>query len=324
MSRRQFLAIILALLLLLLAVLVYLYLSLVRPPGSEGPAKVAGITHIKSIYGYGTSKKSQLNKPIGIGVDSEDRIIVADSGNERVLVFNSNGGYVGKLGKNGMDKGKYKHPTGIGVGPNDDIYVCDDARQMVLVYNKDFKFKTEIPEMQPIDVFVKGTKIYVAAWSHISIYSSKNYKLIDKWGKRGKRHGEFDFPHGIVVLKNNVVVVSDGNNMRLQALLNSSGDTAWVVGKPPKDLKDTNREFGLPAGMTLDKDENIYVCDPLRSTIHVFNKDGKRLAELGEIGNKDGQFYYPSDIAYLGGNEFAITDTNNDRVQIVRISFKEK
>ncbi len=112
--------------------------------------------------------------------------------------------------------------------------------------------------------------------------------------------------------------------MRIQALLNSKGDAAWVIGKPPKDIRDVNREFGLPAGMTLDKSQNIFVCDPLRSTVHVFNQDGKRLAELGEIGNKDGQFYFPSDIAYLDGNEFALTDTNNDRVQIVRISYSAK
>lgn len=324
MKRRQFLAIVLILLFLLLAVLVYLYLSLVRPPDVKGPAQVEGITSVKSIYGFGTTKKTQLSKPIGVGYDSKGRIFVSDTGNERVLIFNNQGGYVGRLGKSGTNKGGIKRPTGIDVGPDDRVYVCDNERYVVLVFDKNHHFVTEIAEMQPTDVYVKGSKIYIATWSHVSIYSTKNYRLIDRWGKRGKKIGEFDFPHGIVVLKNNVVVVSDGNNMRIQALLNSKGDAAWVVGKPPKDLKDANREFGLPAGMTLDEDENIYVCDPLRSSIHIFNKDGKRLAELGEIGNREGQFYYLSDIVYMGGNEFAVTDTNNDRVQILRISFSAK
>lgn len=321
MRRRQFLVIVLILLLLLLAVLLYLYLSIVNPTVIvSGPAKVSGITHINSIYGYGTSKETQLSKPIGIGVDSKGKIFVADTGNERVLIFNDEGDYIGKLGKTGMKRGRIKQPTGIHVGPNDNVYVCDATRHVVLVFDKNLRFKTEIPEMSPTDVYVKDNKIYVLTWSHISIYSAKNYRFVDRWGRRGKKIGQFDFPHGIAVLKNNIVVVSDGNNMRLQALLNSKGDAAWVVGKPPKDIRDANREFGLPAGMALDEQENIYICDPLRSTIHIFNKDGKKLAELGEIGNKDGQFYFPSDIAYMGENTFALTDTNNDRVQIVRIS----
>jgi len=325
MHRRQFLVIVLILLLLALGVLVYLYLTLVNPISIvSGPAKVPGITYVTSVYGYGNSDETQLRRPIGIGVDSKGRLFVADTGNGRVLIFDNDGDYVGQVGKSGMERGRIKQPTGLEVGPNDDIYVCDTARHMVLIFDKNQRFKTEIPEMSPTDVYVKDNKIYILTWSHISIYSAKNYRFIDRWGKRGKKIGQFDFPHGIAILKNNIYVVSDGNNMRLQALLNGRGDTAWVVGKPPKDIKDPNREFGLPAGLTVDEEENIYVCDPLRSTIHVFNKTGKRLAELGEVGNKEGQFYYLSDITYMGDNTFAITDTNNDRVQILRISFEAK
>ncbi|MFZ3063151.1 MAG: 6-bladed beta-propeller, partial [Actinomycetota bacterium] len=63
----------------------------------------------------------------------------------------------------------------------------------------------------------------------------------------------------------------------------------------------------------------IYVMDPFHSSVQIFNDKGKKLTELGEFGTKEGQFNYPSDIVYMGNRLFAITDTYNNRVQIVRI-----
>ena len=49
-------------------------------------------------------------------------------------------------------------------------------------------------------------------------------------------------------------------------------------------------------------------------------KDGKFLAKYGAYGEKDGQFSYPSSIAYDPQRDwFAVADSSNSRVQIVRI-----
>lgn len=214
-----------------------------------------------------------------------------------------------------------QYPEGVDVDSDGNIYVTDTTLHKVLVFGADLKFKKEVAEMYPLAVYVKGNRVYIATSFNISI-RNKDLKQIDRWGKRGREVGQFDFPHGIAVLKNNTVVVSDANNMRLQALLNSKGDAAWVVGNPPKSMSDPNRAFGLPGGLTIDEDENIYVMDPFHGSVQIFNNKGKKLAELGAFGSKEGEFNYPSDIAYLGNRLFAITDTYNNRVQIVRITIR--
>lgn len=320
MRRRRLLIAAIVVLLLLLGGLIYLYISITKPSLLVAPS-VKGLTYIRSIYGFGPDEKSQLKSPLGIGADKQGRIFVADSQHNRVLIFNVNGSYVGRLGKYGTRRGEMKHPEGVDVDSDGNIYVTDTALHKVLVFKPGLTFKTEVAEMYPLAVYVKGNRVYIATASDVSI-RNKDLKQIDRWGSRGREIGQFDFPHGIAVLENNTVVVSDANNMRLQALLNSKGDAAWVVGAPPKSMSDPNRLFGLPGGLTVDEDENIYVMDPFHSSVQIFNDKGKKLAEVGEFGTKEGQFNYPSDIAYLGNRLFAITDTYNNRVQIVRISLR--
>lgn len=311
--------VVLIILLAILGGLVFLYLRLNEPADVPGRSEVKGITWIRSIYGFGKKPKELLNSPVGVGVDSRGRIFAADGQNGRVLVFTKEGGYVGQLGKPGLTRGKISYPQGIDVGPDDEIYVTDTKRQVLMVFGPDLQFRDEIHGQEPLAVWATSDKVYLASMAHIVILD-KNLKVLEKWGRRGKAVGDFDFPHGIAVLRNGVVVVSDGNNMRIQALINGKGDAAWVYGSPPESVFTRSRAFGLPAGMALDSNQNIYVMDPLRSSVHAFNDKGKLLGEYGDIGQEDGQFNYPSDIAYLGGDEFVISDTFNNRLQIVRIT----
>lgn len=311
--------IVLVILLAILGVLFYLFLKLNEPPQTAAKVQTKGITWIRSIYGFGKKADQLMKSPTGIGADSRGRIFVADGQNRRVLIFNGAGQYLGRLGSPGMGKGQIAYPQGVDVGPDGTIYVTDTKRNVLMVFGADLKFKDETHGETPLAVSAADSKVFLATMAHI-VVMDKNLKVLEKWGRRGRAIGNFDFPHGIGVLKNGVVVVSDGNNMRLQALLNGKGQAVWVVGAPPESVFTRTRAFGLPSGLTLDDDQNIYVMDPLRSTVHVFNDKGKKLGEYGDMGQEEGQFYYPSDITYLGGDEFAISDTFNNRVDIVRIT----
>lgn len=321
-SRNLVLTAILLLLLALLAVLLYFFLALIRPKAPVVSTKVEGIEHVASIYGFGASPADQLNGPIGVAADERGRIFVSDTQHHRVLIFNgkgqNKGDYLGELGKTGEEKGQIGRPEGVDVGPNGDIYVCDPKRGVVLVFDSGLNFKRELKEDNPLGVYAGKKKIYVACLDHISVYG-RNLEFLERWGKRGKKIGQFDAPHGIALLKNGNLVVADGNNMRLMAM-KGRDKVAWVVGSPPRQMFEKKRSFGLPGGIALDKDDYIYVADPMRHTIHIYSDKGKKIAEYGEMGEEDGKFYFPSDIAYIGGNTFVVSDTYNNRVQIVKIS----
>lgn len=319
MRQRNLLLIILIVLLIILGVLIYLYITLMQPTTIKAPS-VEGVDHQFTIYGF--SSKDIIKKPHGVAVDKKGNIYITDSDNGRVLVFNRRGRPLSKIGKKGSGTGELTFPLGITVAPNGDIYVCDKVQSKIVVYDSKGKLKKEIKEMMPLSPTIYKERLYVATYSHIVTYDLKG-NLITKWGTRGRNEGQFDFPGGVAVDRKGNVYVSDSNNTRVQAL-DRNGEAIWIVGRPPRTLSERKRKFGLPDGMAIDDKQRLYVIDAFRGTIHIFTDKGKKLAEIGEMGKEESQLYYPSDIAYAGGNRFVIADKYNNRVQVVKLSIPEK
>lgn len=311
--------IIILILLLLLGALFYYYILLLRPPRPiAAPPKIKGITHLFSIYGYGTKPEEQLKEPHGVAVDEDGKIYVADTGNHRILVFDRNGKFLAKFGKEGLHQGEMKNPLRIAVAPNGNIYVTVKNLNKIMIFDSRYKLIKEVKGAVPLSLTVARGRLYVTTYGHIAIFDLEG-NLLERWGKRGKAPGEFDFPSGIAVDKKGNVCVSDGNNMRLQAL-DRNGEVIWVVGKPPRSMYEQERKFSLPGGLVLDEKENLYLVDTFAGTIRIFTPRGKQLAELGDWGGKEGQLQYPDAIAYAGKNTFVVADTLNNRVQVFRIA----
>jgi hypothetical protein len=77
----------------------------------------------------------------------------------------------------------------------------------------------------------------------------------------------------------------------------------------------------LPSGLVWDNAGRIVMIDPFSFAMFVVDpKDGTIVKQYGGYGAQDGQFSYPAAIGYDKARDwFAIADTGNNRVQIVRI-----
>jgi outer membrane protein assembly factor BamB len=237
--------------------------------------------------------------------------------------MDGDGNYVQTIGVKGRGQGQLNSPSGLDVDGAGTLYVADPTHAKIVVFDKSGKSVKEIPVKYPLlpRVF-EDRRLYVATFDSIKVLSMPGFEQLTSWGQRGRGDTEFDFPNGLVVADGgDTVYVSDGNNMRLKKL-DKNGEKIWIVGQPPKDMNDSNRLFGLPSGMVL-VDGVLYVTDPLNGSIHLFRaKDGSEIGVVGESGTADGQFSYPSQIAWMGGRRFAVTEWGNDRVQIVEINAK--
>jgi len=78
---------------------------------------------------------------------------------------------------------------------------------------------------------------------------SKDGKLIKTWGKQGPGQGDFDMPHGLAFDSKGRLYVADRNNNRIQ-IFDQNGNYI-------SELK----QFGRPAGIFIDKHDNIFVAD---------------------------------------------------------------
>jgi DNA-binding beta-propeller fold protein YncE len=91
------------------------------------------------------------------------------------------------------------------------------------------------------------------------------------------------------------------------------GDEEFVAdfGRPG----DAPGQFIWPAGLALDRQENVYVTDEWLNRISIFDQEGNFLRDWGTAGSDDGEFNGPSGIAIDPQDVLYIVDSRNHRVQ---------
>jgi len=73
--------------------------------------------------------------PDSIAIDSNNFILVTDSGNNQVVIFDSFGNLVHKFGSEGSGDGEFLYPSGIAVNKNGDIYVTDFENKRIQIFS---------------------------------------------------------------------------------------------------------------------------------------------------------------------------------------------
>ncbi len=86
------------------------------------------------MFGRCGQGRGELNRPVGIAVDSSDIVYVSEEGNHRISVFTSEGGFVTSFGRYGVGPGEFECPLGLAVDNNGVVYVCDNINQCVQVF----------------------------------------------------------------------------------------------------------------------------------------------------------------------------------------------
>eukprot|EP01113_Clastostelium_recurvatum_P041245 TRINITY_DN6521_c0_g1_i1.p1 TRINITY_DN6521_c0_g1~~TRINITY_DN6521_c0_g1_i1.p1 ORF type:complete len:645 (+),score=120.01 TRINITY_DN6521_c0_g1_i1:59-1936(+) len=113
----------------------------------------------------GGSQEAQFHQPCGVAVNSHGHIIVADSDNHRIQVFDSlerGCQYLFRFGNRGTRDGEFNGPCAVAVDSYDNMYVCDLHNNRVQIFKSD------------------------GQW-------------IQTFGSEGDADGQFRFPHGIAV-----------------------------------------------------------------------------------------------------------------------------
>jgi DNA-binding beta-propeller fold protein YncE len=126
-------------------------------------------------------------------------------------------------------------------------------------------------------------------------------------GGVGISDGRFTIPRAIATNDDCIVVIDKSG--RLQKF-NSKGEfvSSWEL-----ELSGT----GFPTGVTLDDESNIWIADTHQHRVLVLDEEGNELVTFGEYGTGDGQFLYPTDIAFgSDGVVFVSEYGGNDRISV--------
>ncbi len=169
-----------------------------------------------------------LKRPCGVATDRNDRTIIADTGNDRVVVLGKDFGPVGVI--EGLRGGRLKRPHGVATDADNRIYVADTGNHCVKVYRHDGYY-----------LFTVGDH-----------------------ADAGSRAGELRSPEGVTVDRQGNIIVFDTGNKRVQ-IFDSRGR---YIMQFRRGAYATKKLSGDPADPKVVEDSGEIVLDhPVRGCL---------------------------------------------------------
>lgn len=225
----------------------------------------------------------QFTSPKQVWYDQTfDRLLIADTGNSRIQLFNASTG----IWFSNFGYGVFNNPMGVCTDSYGNIYIADTGNNRIMKCN--------------------AYGITVAVWGSYGTgngqFNMPTYITCDS--------------------KNNIYVVDRNNCRVQKFSSNGTFLGKWGTnnGTPlstnPLDNWGTNEgELFLPVGIACDANDRIYVTDSSNNRVNVYQSNGTFIESFGYFsGNSDG-FFSPQGIACYG-NKVYITDALLNRISI--------
>lgn len=239
------------------------------------PAPIVGITYVKTL-GRAGQGVAEFQRPLGLAIDEQNRIYIADAGNNRVQVIDETGGFIAEFGGRGWQRGEFDHPTDIALSFQRSyrhLYVADTGNNRVQYCNfidQIFYTLTETVDDTPLDQ-----------------------------------------PEGIGIGRNGEVYVVDTRNHRWIEF-NVAGVAVVARGSFGRGTE----QLWNPTDLAVDTRGNIYIVDAGNHLIKKYDFSGNPISTWGGEGGKLGQLREPKCIALDDWNYLYVTDSGNRRVQV--------
>ena len=229
----------------------------------------------------GTEGPGRLLKPLGIDINKDEEIFVADNTAKRIVVFDLNGKFLRTFG----NKQLLTRPVGIATDPlSNKVYVVDTGG---------------------ID----------SDNHHVLVFDGKTGQHLKTTGKRGRGKEEFNLPLQAATASDGTLYVVDGGNFRIQKI-SKDGKFVGTFGS----IGRRSGQFSRPKGIATDKDGNIYVVDTAFGNLQIFNANAELLLFIGERATSGGPGRYslPAGVDVDENGKIYIVDQFFRKVDIIR------
>ena len=276
-----------------------------------------------------------FRNPLGVFYDNHhDEILVADTGNHRVVILDGAEGYAKSafthwVRRAGVDKAILGEPRSIAVNSSSEIFIVDNLCEYVEVCDfrgtpltrislEEYMQPVEVSsgfDLKPVAVTVDPKdNLYIATSSSIYVFNN-DLQFQRQLGSKGYKSSEFIAIMSLWVDSAGKIFVTDGQGLGLRVLA-PDGEVLLAFGGHDAGFDN----FSLPYGVITDRRGYIWVSDSLRHITTIFDADGKFLDYIGSFGSKVGQFAYPSGVATDRDGKIAVLERVGARLQCFELA----
>ncbi|MDD5450560.1 MAG: NHL repeat-containing protein [Desulfovibrionales bacterium] len=247
---------------------------------------------------------------------AQNRLLVTDTGNNRLLFFGDSEGKFRFLSEFKSDK--MALPISAVETSRGTIIVIERGAQGIISYNP------ETGERRSI--FTDGFPDASSFWpTRLALDDKDNLYVVDQGNQRiyifdgnltYKLH--INPPEPTFTGFSAVAVAKDGNIVALEArrgivyLFDKEGKIIRQVSK----RGDLRGETEFPVDIAVDGQGRIYVLDSHRHQIVILDRNGNWQGEIGEKGWKEGKFIFPYRVEVASDYRLFIVDADNNRLQV--------
>jgi sugar lactone lactonase YvrE len=288
-------------------------LALAAVAAAPAPARAAGLKHERSVYQ--DEKESPLKAPEGVACTEKGAIVVADTGNGRLLTYTFKDGKL--AGGTPIRLAEATYPLRVQIDGKGNVLVLDGRTRRIVRVDPEGKFAGAVEwrgaagaaAMAPI-----AFKVDPAGNLHVLDISARRVLVAEGSGKVVReiplpKEGEF------------TDVAADAGGRIL--VVDSVGSRLWMAEKGGKEFKPIGAgmkdRVSFPIYLA-EESGKLYLVDQNGSGIVMLGVDGNFLGRELEMGSSDGTLYYPAQMCVNAEGLVVIADRNNNRVQVFSVS----
>lgn len=290
-----------------------------------------------------------LLEPRAVAVGPDGARVIADSGNDRIVILDANGNFVrafGSLcqfqannqgcvdpdgaGPLSLGDGQFDDPWGVAVDAAGTIYVADtwNGRIQVFDANGNFLrkwgvFNVTNGELGDANALYGPRGLAIDLEGNLLVTDTGNKRIIrfaadgqplQQVGGGGVIGGRFDEPASVAVSPvDGSVYVADTFNRRVQKFT----PQLEFVSEFAVPSWDNRTDIFMRPYVAVLANGDVYVTDPQLFRVLVYSADGALKASFGNFGTEANRFGLPNGIAAdLAGNGVLVADAKNNRVMV--------
>lgn len=288
--------------------LIVLMIVLVQPLQAWGAEPV----RMKyALSAYFDEKGNGLNQPEGLAC-SESRLVVADTGNGRLVLYSLQGGE--PKGGTEIKLPQVVYPVRVAISAKGDLFVLDERLRKIAHLTPQGAF-TAYVELSGLPV--EGAVVPSA----IAVGGPDNLYVLDVQGGRvlvlavdGKFQRQIPFPKeygfftDLTVDPKGTVFLVDGPNSMVYSNAKDPAVLAPITGKMKDELK-------FPSNVVTDNKGTLFISDQNSGGVVVVGQDGTFRNRLLSLGWKEGMVRYPTQICVGKDGDLFVADRANSRIQ---------